>query len=72
MNIHVLVFMSEIKYDLKLHLPTRRLSRQKTFFFFFFFFFFASRVALMWSCSACLGRITLGKKSVLYLENGAK
>ena len=84
MKIQVLVFMSEIKFDLTLKennkfsvsfmllfsqescfRPTLRLSRKKTN-------FFPSHFESIWSCSAWLGGILLGKNAVLYLENEAK
>ena len=82
MKIQVLVFMSEIKFDLTLKkliflvsfmllftiiklLPTLRLSSQKTN-------FFPSNFTSIWSCSACLGGIILGKNVVLHLDAETK
>ena len=68
MKIQVLVFMSEIKFDLTLKkkrkllftiikvLPALRLSRQKTN-------SLSSHFAAIWSCSACLGGIILGENT---------
>ena len=82
MKIQVLVFMSEIKFDLTL---------KKSDFLFLLFLLFTiikllptlrhssqktnfcpSHLASIWSCSVCLGGIILGKNAVLYLENGAR
>ena len=46
-------------------LPTRQLSRQKTY-------FFLSHFVSISSCSACLVGIIWGKNTVLYLENEPK
>ena len=46
-------------------LPTRQLSRQKTY-------FFPNHFASISSCSACLVSIIWGKNTVLYLENEPK
>ena len=74
--------MSEIKFELALKklnvsvsfmllsaiiklLPTPQHSHQKTN-------IFSCHFASIYSCSACLGGIVLGKNTVVYLENESK
>ena len=81
-KIQVLMFMSEIKFDLTLKksnfLFLLCFYSQKLSFYLLFDThvrkqtFFPSHFASIWSCSACLGCIILGKNAVLYLENKAK
>ena len=82
MKIQVLVFMSEIKFDLTL--------KKSNFLISFMLLFtiikllpalrlqtsenklFSSHFASIWSYSACLGGIILGENAVLHLENEPK
>ena len=82
MKIQVLVFMSEIKFDLTL----KKIKISVSFMLLFTIIklsptfrlshqktnFFLSHFASIWSCSVYLKGIILGKNTDLYLENEAK
>ena len=81
-EIQVLVFMSEIKFDLTL----KKIKFSVSFMLLFAIIellpifrlshqktnFFSCHFVSIKSCSACLGGIVLGKNTVLYLENEPK
>ena len=82
MKIQVLVFMSEIKFDL----TVKKIKFSVSFMLLFTIIkllptlrlsrqrtnFFPTHFASIWSCSVCLGGMILGKNVVLHLETETK